>query len=611
MRVARLKIEGFRGANSADIRLRPHSVLIGPNNCGKTTVIEALALLFGRDRLVRRLTEHDFYGSDPTEASRIKIIATVTDFPHNDPAHNQQWFSMVAGVDKWLDPAAGTLHSAPDDPAWKLAVQIGFAARFDLEELEAETVRFFVDDEVTLGDPFAEDAYLRTVHVRALQELGFFLVPASRTWDKWISFSSELFRRVVATLGGIPAAAVRRERHRLRNPGEEDRLEDQQGLADIVDSVNSELKNLLSMAPELQLRLTATDSEGVLEAVTPHYHQAAGPTLPTLRQGSGLVSMQSLLLLMQLGKARSESGRSFVLAVEEPELHIQPSQQKRLVNRLNALCDQTICTTHSPTVAAMFAPSEIVFVETKNGVLTARPLIKSETAQPTNHEQHLFYAWRQRLVAALMHDCALVPEGASDYAWLEALQAALEMKQVWNVEGPQSTRFGTFVGVVPTIDAKIEDTLRAVQNVHSRPTALLDGDAAGRNYFALIQELQPGPRAVVFWPPDWAMEQVVTWIANADEAFALPTLGLALGETFNSLDELTQYFVDKKSYAPTHETVATTLMSNEACRNRIGTLLSGLSDVLNEMALPAGAAPLFVKDQALSTSEMQVFRMAP
>jgi hypothetical protein len=41
-----------------------------------------------------------------------------------------------------------------------LAVQIGFAARFDLDELEAETIGFFVDDEATLGDAFAEDAHL-------------------------------------------------------------------------------------------------------------------------------------------------------------------------------------------------------------------------------------------------------------------------------------------------------------------------------------------------------------------------------------------------------------------------------------------------------------------
>ena len=611
MRVSRLKIEGFRGANSADIQLNPHSVLIGPNNSGKTTIIEALALLLGRDRLVRRLTEHDFYGSNPTEASRIKIIATVTDFPQNDTAHNLPWFGMEAGVDKWLDPTTGVLHPTLDDPSWKLAVQIGFAARFDIEELEAETVRFFVDDEATIDDPFAEDSYLRTVHLRALQGLGFFLVPASRTWDRWISFSSELFRRVVSTLGGIPAAAVRQERQRLWNPKQAERLEDQQGLTNIVDNVNNELKNLLSAAPELKLRLTATDCDSVLESVIPHYQQTAGPALPTLRQGSGLVSMQSLLLLMQLGKVRAESGRSFVLAVEEPELHIQPSQQKSLVNRLNALCDQTICTTHSPTVAAIFAPPEILFVDTKNGELTVRPLVESEPAQPTNHEQHLFYAWRQRLVAALMHDCVLVPEGASDLAWLETLQTALETKQVWNIEGPQPTRFGTFVGVVPTIDAKIEDTLRIVANIHSHPTALLDGDAAGQTYFNAIQQLQPGPRAVVFWPQDWEIEHVVAWIAAADEPSALPALGQALGQAFDSLDELTQHLLARKSYAPTHETVATTLITNEACRNRTGELLSSLSDILTGTESPEGAAPIFALQPDVSTANMQVFRMAP
>ena len=41
MNIARLKIQGFRGANDADINLGRHTVLIGPNNSGKTTIIEA------------------------------------------------------------------------------------------------------------------------------------------------------------------------------------------------------------------------------------------------------------------------------------------------------------------------------------------------------------------------------------------------------------------------------------------------------------------------------------------------------------------------------------------------------------------------------------------
>src|SRR5205807_383449 len=130
MRIARLKITGFRGVCSADIALGRHAVLVGPNNSGKTTIIEALALLFGRDRLVRRLTEHDFHGSAPNEIARILCIATVTGFTPDDPHHHSSWFSPERGVEKWLDPNAKTLSAVPDAQHTDLAVQIGFAARF-------------------------------------------------------------------------------------------------------------------------------------------------------------------------------------------------------------------------------------------------------------------------------------------------------------------------------------------------------------------------------------------------------------------------------------------------------------------------------------------------
>lgn len=609
MQVVRLKISGFRGVRSANVALGQHSVLVGPNNSGKTTVIEALALLFGRDRLLRRLTEHDFYGSAPEETTRILCIATVAGFAPNDPHHHPTWFSLERGVEKWLDPNAKTLSAARDAQHTDLAVQIGFAARFDLDELEAETIRFFVDDEATLGDPFAEDAHLRTIHGKTLQQLGFFLVPASRTWDRWISFSSELFRRVVATRGGMPAQAVRAERQRLWNPSENERLEEQSGLSEIVTSANDELRVLMASAPKLQLRLTATDSDSVLGSVIPHFVQGTGPTLPSLRQGSGLVSLQSLLLLMQFGKARAEAGQSFVLAVEEPELHIQPSQQKRLVNRLNALCDQTIVTTHSPIVAAMFTANNTLFIETRDGVLNAKPLMDTVPAQPTNHQQHLLYAWRQKLVAALMHECVLIPEGVSDVAWLEALQTSLELHQGWQDAGDGAALLSTFVGIVPTIDAKIADTFALVSAVHTRPCILVDGDNDGRGYFDAIKTSTLPPRCIVFWPEGWAMEHVVSWIAGADETEMLVALGIALGTHFADSQALTTYLLTQKSYAPTHESTAVTLMANPVCRARAEQLLNALCEVLRN---PANInTPLFTHILADSTAEMYVFRFVP
>src|SRR5258705_3839092 len=111
MHIVRLKISRFRGVCSADLTLGRHVVLVGPNNSGKTTIIEALALLFGRDRLIRELTEHDFTGSCPAAADRIEFVATVTDFPGSqEPADHHEWFRDGRGVPKFLDPTDGKLH---------------------------------------------------------------------------------------------------------------------------------------------------------------------------------------------------------------------------------------------------------------------------------------------------------------------------------------------------------------------------------------------------------------------------------------------------------------------------------------------------------------------
>jgi putative ATP-dependent endonuclease of OLD family len=400
---------------------------------------------------------------------------------------------------------------------------------------------------------------------------------------------------------------VRAERERLWSPPAEARLESQPGLADIVDSTNEELRALLATAPKLQLRVTATDSDSLLDSVVPHFAQGMGPTLPSQRQGTGLVSLQSLLLLMQFGRARAETGQSFVLAVEEPELHIQPSQQKRLVNRLNALCDQTVVTTHSPIVAAMFPAQDTLFIDTQEGTLTAKPLMHPVPAQPTNHQQHLLYAWRQRLVAALMHECALIPEGVSDVAWLESLQTALELHQGW--QGHDLPVLSTFVGVVPTIDAKIADTLALVGAVHRRPCLLLDGDAAGWGYFDAVCTATPSPRCVVLWPENWAMEHVVAWIAGANEAAMLTRLGGVLGHTLANGNDLTAHLLSRKSYAPTHEGVSVALMADPACRERAKGLLNALCSVLRD---PVNTqTPLFARQAAHCTDTMQVFTLSP
>jgi putative ATP-dependent endonuclease of OLD family len=63
MRVRQLSVENFRGIKHGKVRFEQHTLLVGGNNMGKSTVCEALDLVLGPDRLNRRplIDEHDFH----------------------------------------------------------------------------------------------------------------------------------------------------------------------------------------------------------------------------------------------------------------------------------------------------------------------------------------------------------------------------------------------------------------------------------------------------------------------------------------------------------------------------------------------------------------------
>src|SRR5262249_11376992 len=148
VKVVLLSIENFRGIRSGKVQFRDHTVLVGPNSSGKTTIIEALALILGRDRLVRDLTEHDFFGSNPEARDRIRIIATVTGFRSDDFTALPDWFRDGRGVPVWFDSQAGDVVPEKTRENQTLACQIAFAPRFDRESLEVETARYFYDSDL-------------------------------------------------------------------------------------------------------------------------------------------------------------------------------------------------------------------------------------------------------------------------------------------------------------------------------------------------------------------------------------------------------------------------------------------------------------------------------
>jgi hypothetical protein len=306
-------------------------------------------------------------------------------------------------------------------------------------------------------------------------------------------------------------------------------MEEDLGLREIVANVDSELKGLFPDPPSLKLRLTSTDSESVLEALIPHYTVRTGQDLPARRQGSGLISLQHLLLLLHFGRLRALRNEGFLLALEEPELHVPPPLQRRLIHRIQALSTQTIIATHSPIVSAVCAPDSLLLLHNRDGEVTSPPLLdKALERNSPNWRRTLFNIKRQELVTALMHDVVLVPEGRTDFDLLRLLVDAVELRTGTSGGIDDSPRFGTAVGVVPTPDAQVQGVFEELARIHKRVICLVDGDRAGDNYIAGLHSTTPRPARVLQWPETWTIENVLGWIAEADESALIPKISSAL-----------------------------------------------------------------------------------
>jgi hypothetical protein len=611
MKVLALEIHGFRGIRHAKLVFADHTVLVGPNSCGKSTILDALSLIFGRTQLVRELTEHDFFGSAPLAATRVRLIATLAGFSSDDPDEHLEWFRDGRGVPKWWNPKTQQTEPQASADATTLCVQIGFGARFDLEELSVEQIRYFHDDDDVL-DPFDEEA-VNAFPYRLLAEVGFFVLPVRRTWEATVSFASELFRRAVSTFGGIPAETLLEERDRLRVP--EKPLEDQPRLRPLVDRMNEQFRQLLADAPQLKLRLTATDSESLLRGLIPHYGSETGPLLPASRHGTGLLSLQTFVLLLEIGRERHKQGLPFILAMEEPELHVPPGLQRRLVAQAVGIAQQTFCTSHAPRVAAFYPATTVQIVDRVDGIVNARPMLLSPlTKQATQPKRKLYMDDRSRVIDALMHHVVIVPEGRVDHEWLRLLSDVVETgEQAFGTLPDDATPFGAVAGIVPTHNSAVQETWEELVRLHRRVVPMVDGDREGKTKLSSLLKLATPPRLVLMWKDDWEMEDAVVWILRADEQAVLPQLCERLGLSLSSADDVLAIFKVKEGQGRAktdyvlYEEIAGVIRESVACRARAAELLQDITAAV--LGNVAGRTRLAV--DALSNERTTVIRVTP
>ncbi len=504
MRIVQCTIQNFRGIRDGTITVPEHGVVFGPNNVGKSTIIEALALALGREQMAQPLSDWDFWGGDPKPDSRITIICTISHFGSNArPEAFPDWFlGEHSGRAAWWDEASATVRTDADCPkGCILASQIALCIRFDEESADFECVRYFYDGP---GDPFSTEC--RKVPNALVQELGVFVLPANRQWDKLLSFGSSSFLKVLKASGSIPGNTINQLKAELRSLAS--KIENDPAVSELIASAERELAQFRMFRDGAQLvyRPTLLDTRSVMQSLVPHV-QHSGFLLPFSRHGAGMNSLQAFLIVLAFAEQRRQKHKNFILLAEEPELHLHPSLHSRLANRIRALSQQSLVTTHSPFLAGSYRPAEAIFVRNESGRLNAAFLRNEPVANISKSAiRSLYLRKREHLYSALMGESIIVPEGETDVRWLALLQRIVESRCEDGMEGALS--------IIPTQSASVVETFEEVSKFRHDAIPLVDGDPAGDSYKTKLIALNSAPQRVVRYANNTAVEGLGYWVVQ-------------------------------------------------------------------------------------------------
>jgi putative ATP-dependent endonuclease of OLD family len=461
MKLKEIKIENFRGVRSLHLPLDGLTVIIGENNTGKSTVLEAIRLVLTRGfggRRDGRLNEYDFHLKD----------ATAT--PHA------------------ADPISIKMHFAEEkEGVWPETIiqQMNEVIQYDVEGLRHiwlqakgsyqaetglfETQWFFLDmnsAELMLRNATPINLITRFVPLFFLSALR----DASKEFGQQGQFWSGFLKSIK-----LPKEKLEEIEESLREANKS-LINSNAGLAAVIKNLAEvgQLVTLDSMDPVV-LEAIPTRVFDMTGKILVHLKTNYGVKLPMHRHGEGTQSLAVLMLFQAFAAVNLAAAyapeSTPVLALEEPEAHLHPSAIRSLGTFLKNMTGQILVTSHSGDLVSRVPVTalrrlykqndETQVGRIENGTFTGRELQAIQYSICLDKGHYLFSR------------CWLLVEGESEYHLMLGL---------FELMGYTQDQISFSILEVSQVVEKGECFIKFAKALGIQWFLMSDGDRAGRDY---------------------------------------------------------------------------------------------------------------------------------
>lgn len=426
MKIVRLKINNFRSIKTAELAFDGHSLIVGPNNVGKSTICEALDLVLGPDRISRfpPVEEFDFHnaqyllpaaneGDEPTVVP-IHIEVVLTDINADVENRCGQHLEFWHTLEKRLLEQGEVDQANP--PSVVTCLRLETKAIYNPEEDEFEAQTYYS------RSPGAEAGELDKVSKDVKRMFGFLYLRAVRTGSRALSLERGSLLDVILRLRGLRAGLWEKAIGRLRDLDIE---KDATHLDPVLKSIEARLGKYISSDVQgrtTKLHVSQLTREHLRKTMAFFLAMSKDQTpVPFQQVGTGTLNVLVLALLSFIAELKPES---VIFAMEEPEIAVPPHTQRRIADYLLESTTQAFVTSHSPFVIERFEPEQTLLLSRgPDSSVTAKKV--SDAGGSLKGNDFKRYA-RRGLTECMLGRGAIVVEGLTEF---HALPAAARMME--------------------------------------------------------------------------------------------------------------------------------------------------------------------------------------
>ena len=366
------RVINFRCLKQVEVYLTPLTVLVGENNAGKTSFLDALYAAVGAG--TRHLSEEDIYISCD-EAKPPKERAITVDLLIHPTGVDGDRIDAFPQGSAWLQLWGNGVSQDDDDNDF---VALRMTMSWDTIKGDYYVQRRFLRKwPENINDISTTEVAERVSQVRADQiaPLALYLLDAKRDAVDEMRQRGSVWNRLVSDhgLADEDVAQIESQLSEINSflVGKSGVLSHLQEHLNTVSTVIScDDKNTSVNPVARRLRDLSKGIDVVLST-------RGAPQFPLARQGMGTRSLTSVLLFRAYmtwrQKLQSLEALHPFVAVEEPESHLHPQAQRALFHQLHDLPGQKIISTHSPYICSQANVGEFVhFFKESDSTATSR-----------------------------------------------------------------------------------------------------------------------------------------------------------------------------------------------------------------------------------------------